>query len=456
MRYSAAYLYERQNKIRYNWGCQFAVWCALLWGVCYQFLGMLFSSGSFLKELPGTRDAFAVGTVLAAVLTLMIALISVLWIGCTRGWGEIAKTVFLSKPVSFYFLITAAAGGVAAWATYITAGLLDTLFAVAGVIFYPAVGAVFARAWLKEKISTRGKAGMAAIFIGWLVLYIPLLMGRSFLKGYLLGVVTGIGWGIEGACAGRLIDITDSDTGVAVRFIYEAALWSLIFFLLLLFKPGDAVIVTLKTLLCEPFSMFVLFIIALCLAFNYMSWYRAFSLIGVFQGLVISDISGFVVVAMSMILATQMPAWPQIIASLIMMLGVLITYYNSGGAHVLREVDLKLTVKKNKYHVSSVRFPLKAKTLCFIERRGPVWDFEVAGSLSRDLKNPKLRLKCRSRVRTYMIEARAAGLIASIEDAVDESGHFQKGKLLSRYQITEFGYKRLSESGLIAYTGRKL
>lgn len=40
----------------------------------------------------------------------------------------------------------------------------------------------------------------------------------------------------------------------------------------------------------------------------------------------------------------------------------------------------------------------------------------------------------------------AAGLLSSVENSQDQTGRFQKGKLLSKYQLTVEGCRRLQEN----------
>ena len=40
--------------------------------------------------------------------------------------------------------------------------------------------------------------------------------------------MTAVGWGLEGAVAGRVMDITDSDVGVTIRYTAEPIYWFLI------------------------------------------------------------------------------------------------------------------------------------------------------------------------------------------------------------------------------------
>ena len=90
------------------------------------------------------------GTALAVFFTVLIALISLVWSGMNGGIRELFRAAFASKKVVLCLLTEAVVGGAAAWATYATAGLLNTLFAVVGVMFYLLLGSFLSRKWLHE------------------------------------------------------------------------------------------------------------------------------------------------------------------------------------------------------------------------------------------------------------------------------------------------------------------
>ncbi|MDO5409192.1 MAG: DMT family transporter [Lachnospiraceae bacterium] len=447
-------LKERQNRVCYNWGFQFALWCAILWGACYQLLEILISDERFLHIEIAKRNPYVTGTVLAIVLTSFIALFAVIWAAVTGDIKEIRKGILSSRKINVYFLIEALAGGLAAWATYVTAGLLNTMFAVFGVMFYPILGAVIAKKWLREKVSSKTRVGMGMILIGWGLFYFQTIAGGDWggntWVGAALGIITGIGWGVEGAIASKVMDMVDSDSNVAVRFLYEAVIWVAIFLLITLVIPENEVWLYMRLLFQDLRAVLMLAVIALALTFNYFSWYRSFTLMGVTEGLVISNTSGFVTVLTGMLLAVFMPAWTDIIACLLMISGIFwIYWYGISRTGVFREVDLTPCVKRTPMTGNYEELPLKARILIFIASNGPIWDFEVANLFSEDIISVKKRCRYRNRLRTYMIESCASGFLVSIEDDIDEMGKFEKGKLLSRYQITEYGYKQLTESGFI-------
>lgn len=450
-------LREKQNRVCYNWGFQFALWCSILWGISYQFLEILITRDTFSQLKKAAGYPYAQGAALSAVLTAMITLISMIWLLFTGEIREIRRAALASPKLSRNFLVQAVTGGLAAWATYVTAGLSNTVFAVSGVMFYPLLGALIARKYLSERIPSKIRGGMLMICAGWALFYFPPVMrstwGQNTWVGGMLGLLTGIGWAVEGVTASGTSDLIDTDTCVAVRYLYECVLWAVFLLPLGLFRPECLLWQSVRHLLRDPYSMGILFLIALCLCFNYFSWYRSFTLMGVTEGLVISNVSGFATVLTGMLLAISMPSWTETAASSIMIFGIFQVYWNGiSSTGIYRGVNLAPVLSPPFSPDSPEKnpaAPLKARLLLLIAAKGPLWDFEAADLLIRHIPSPRARQRNRNRLRTCMIEARAAGLLTSVEEAIDETPYFQTGKLLSCYQLTAYGYERLAQNRLL-------
>lgn len=449
-------LRERQNRVCYNWGFQFALWCSLLWGASYQFLGILIAREPFSQLEKPAGYAYIMGAALSAVLTAMIALISTVWLLFTGDIREIRRAAFASPKISRSFLIQAVTGGIAAWATYVTAGLANTVFAVSAVMFYPILGSFFARKYLREQVAAKIKGGILMICAGWALFYFPPVArhswGQNTWVGGILGILTGIGWAVEAVVANATSDMVDTDTGVAVRYLYEFVLWTAFLLLIGLLRPDCLIWQYIRFLFRDLYSLSILFLIALCLCFNYFSWYRSFTLMGVTEGLAICNASGFTTILLGMLLVNSMPSWLEVTASMIMIFGIFQVYWNGiSDAGIYRSVNLtpKPPCRVVREPVENPILPLKTQLLLLFAARGPLWDFETADLISRHIHDRRKRLRCRNQLRTYMIEARAAGLLTSVEEAMDEKPCFQTGKLLSRYQLTEWGYRQLIRYGFL-------
>jgi drug/metabolite transporter (DMT)-like permease len=108
-------------------------------------------------------------------------------------------------------------------------------------MFYPLFGSLLARKYLMERIPSKIKGGMLMICAGWALFYFPPVIQKSWGQhtwvGGILGLLTGIGWAMEGVAASGSSDLIDTDTCVAVRYLYEFAIWAALLLPLALFRP---------------------------------------------------------------------------------------------------------------------------------------------------------------------------------------------------------------------------
>lgn len=91
---------------------------------------------------------------------------------------------------------------------------------------------------------------------------------------------------------------------------------------------------------------------------------------------------------------------------------------------------------------------MKGRTIQILEERGPSWDYDIAKQVIDEYELQDDR-RNRSNIRIWLIEYAANGLIEAVEDAVDDGSNFREDKLMSRYQVTNFGRQRMKDTGLL-------
>ena len=69
--------------------------------------------------------------------------------------------------------------------------------------------------------------------------------------------------------------------------------------------------------------------------------------------------------------------------------------------------------------------------------------------MTEGIKEHRRLHRTRNQIRTYLIESAAAGMITAVDGRIDDGDQFSKGKLLSRYALTEFGLERLRHMGFV-------
>ncbi len=320
----------RERSIR--WGFAWALWCAVLWGAWYVPGTAIWYEKPF-DALADTNTAFltaaAVITTWNAIFVLIALIVWVAVLGKLRDYGRTIRQV---RKVSRWFFLGAVFGGpMAIFGSFLAMGYIGGVFAAVAALLYPLVGATIARLWYQENITARAALGIVIVVAGGIVVYAPGILaeltgtGSGSWLGYIGGAMAATGWGIEGALAGRALDVTDPDVGITVRFTAEVFYWiAIIMPIAIIATGGDA-----WTMLVDAihFTNFVWIVLAgLTFGYCYVSWYKSFPLIGVGRGQAIADFYGLFAIVWLAIFTLTLPDYNFLIGGVIVIVGGWIMY----------------------------------------------------------------------------------------------------------------------------------
>lgn len=99
--------------------------------------------------------------------------------------------------------------------------------------------------------------------------------------------MAAVGWGCEGAVAGKALDLCEPDVGLHLRFIFEALFWCVV--MACLAVAGIPIFSTVGCLL-DPTTLFVLILLGLSFGWCYVTWYKSFPFLGVPRGQAIGSL----------------------------------------------------------------------------------------------------------------------------------------------------------------------
>lgn len=299
-----------------RWGFMWAMWCAVLWGAWYLPGSAVWFEAPYVNL---SYDSNAELLLAAAVLTTFNA-VGVLfflfvWNGVLGKWGEYLRTIRQMRYISKWFFIGAIFGGpMAIFGSYLAIGYIGGAFAAISALMYPIIGATLARLWYQEKITRRAAVGIFIILAGGVTVYAPGIMaeingtGDAGWLGYLGGAMAAIGWGVEGAIAGRGLDVADPDVGITVRFTAEVLYW-VVLILPAIYLFTDQPVVELVTATFNWAAIGWLTLAGVTFAFCYVSWYKSFPLIGVGRGQAIAALYGLFAVIFLSAFTLKFPEW---------------------------------------------------------------------------------------------------------------------------------------------------
>lgn len=287
---------ETRNR-QVRWGFTWALWCALLWGAWYVPGSAIFYEEP-MASLVGNNQELILGALVVTVLNAVAVLLAMfVWVASLGKVREYAVT--LRQPrISLWYVPAGICGLSAVFGTYLAITYVGPAFgAVAGVL-YPLTGATLARLWYKERITKQAALGILVLVLGAVTIFTPGLWdqittsGGNTWIGYVGGAMAFIGWGLEGAIAGRALDVSDPDVGLTLRFTAEVLVWVVVLVPLFTVFMGPQVLDAFATVLTEPVALALLVPLGLTFGFCYVSWYKSFPLIGVGRGQAIACLYG--------------------------------------------------------------------------------------------------------------------------------------------------------------------
>jgi drug/metabolite transporter (DMT)-like permease len=330
---------KRHRKISYAWGFRWAFLMAIAWAAS------MIPSGAAWYETPLGEIPLLIGAVLLTAISSVFILIFILiWLASANKLREYWLTLKnLRKVSSWYFLAAVLGGPIAYFGLYLAMGYVGPVFSILASLMYPVVGSIAARIWYKEKIGIRCALGMATIILGAIFLYAPDIIkefssGAGNWLGYLGGIMTAVGWGLEGAVAGRVLDVTDSDVGVAIRYTAEPIYWFLIIIPLINFQfpiwnaAGQA--------LSNGTLLILIMLTGIVFSWTYLAWYKSFPLVGVARGQAISSTSGLFCIVFTAVFTLVLPSWQFIIAAALTICGAsIMVTEGSAELEVIRNLE---------------------------------------------------------------------------------------------------------------------
>lgn len=313
---------QRHRKVSFAWGFRWAIITAVMWGAAFMPAGAAWFVKP-LNEIPLLMGA----VIMTAFTAFFILFFMLIWLAPANKLKEYWLTLKNFKISKWYFAAAILGGPIAYFGMYLAMGYAGPVFSILASLMYPVVGAIAARIVHKEKISRRCALGIATIILGGIALYVPDIIaefssGSGNWLGYLGGLMTAFGWGLEGVVAAVALDVTDPDVGLAVRYTAEPIYWFAI--LIPLINFGFPIWESVGQTITNGTLMGLLFVAGIALSWTYLSWYKSFPLVGVARGQAIASMSAFATIIFAAIFTLEMPNFYFIIAAVIIVAGAFI------------------------------------------------------------------------------------------------------------------------------------
>lgn len=221
----------KQHQIRYaRKGLFYGVISGAMWGFQGPILYVLaMTMGWFLDPY---SNSLWTGCLICLVFTCMHDLFASGWVlllnGVTGRLKEIGRTL-RTRPGRLAIVSSICGGPVGMCGYILGMYLAGGTYAMAISAIYPAVGALFGRIFLKEKIQPRVWGGIFCCLIGAVVVNLSGFeantAGLTFVIGIICSAMPAIGWAAEGTISAYGMDLIDPDVALWIReffsFVFE-------------------------------------------------------------------------------------------------------------------------------------------------------------------------------------------------------------------------------------------
>ncbi|MCD4703985.1 MAG: hypothetical protein K8R64_06795 [Methanosarcinaceae archaeon] len=282
---------KNQNVLKKRSGYMWAMTATILWGLWYlpgSVLWVLDPFATMYGDIAVESGDVAALLVTAVLITafnaLAVVVVLTIWNGSLGKLGELKRTMREIHPCTKWFFAASIFGGpVAILGSFIAMGFVGAAFAAVAALLYPVVGTILANRWYGEKITKRALVGMFFMICGGIVIFGAGITGELGASVPLIGIIGGlmipIGWGVEGAIAGKGLDVAEPDAALHLRFISETAIWWVIVIPILALVGFP--MYTYALAFFDPLVMMVMFFAGLAFGYEYVCWYKSFPLIGI-------------------------------------------------------------------------------------------------------------------------------------------------------------------------------
>ena len=314
------------------WGFAWAFAVAVLQGAWYVPSTALHFEAPFVELQDDTGGYLLAAVVMTSLNALAVVLAMVLWVLVLGKGADCVRTARRVR-ISRYYLPAGFLGGpIAIFGVFLAIGFVGGVFgAVAGVLF-PAVGATTAKLWYREKITRRAAAGIGVLLLGAVLIFVPGIVdeivgaGSTAWIGYLGGAMAIVGWGVEGAVAGRALDVSDPDVGLTLRFVAETLLWFVVIVPITTVFVGSDLPRLFVAALGNVNVLWLLVLAGLTFGYCYVSWYKSFPLIGVGRAQAIAILFGPIGLLWLAVFTLDLPEWNFVVGAIVAVAGSFVLF----------------------------------------------------------------------------------------------------------------------------------
>lgn len=328
---------ETRNK-RVRWGFIWAILCAAFWGIGYVALDVQWMVPPFADNAGLTENGHLICSIFMAATQALVytVVLFLVWAGVTGKIRDVGRTIAHTRFDRSIVLGAFFGGPCAVFGTCLAIGYIGASFASAMAMMSSVTGVALGVLVYKEKIDRRLVAGVVLILLGGMLILNPSQMLQDLSSpespdgialGYLGGVLAAIGWGVEGAFLTKVLDVTDADSVIPVRYALESVIWVAVILPLTCLWLGadvfaDVAVKVFTSLDFIAWEVIACFWIGFCYAFMY----KCYPLLGVGRTMTSLSLNVLFAFLATYIFLGQVTGWWIVVGAIVAILGKMVMY----------------------------------------------------------------------------------------------------------------------------------
>ncbi|HOO56981.1 MAG TPA: EamA family transporter [bacterium] len=384
----------------------------MVWGLDGAILGVAMAMSPFTGGVSIITAPLAGAALHDGFAALWLLLINLF----TGKSGEIAKTL-RSRPGRLVCLAALLGGPVGMAGYLMSIANAGAAYAMAVSAIYPALGALMARVFLKERISARVWAGIAVCVAGAIVTgYAPPEQAAAggFYTGIAFALLAATGWAAEGVLSTYGMDLLDPDIAINIRQAVSFAVY-----LVIVVPLAGALPVLGRAVVSK--SMGVVALAGLAGAVSFLAWYRSLNMCGVGRAMALNITYALWGIVFGLLFFGLELSAGLVAGALMITAGALTIVTENRSTGTLRAVESKPATGIADVAVKDAgALPVKMLILYVSATVGPV----SAGVLLEEINKymPGVRGYDPGRLEDNLLPLQMAGLIERAENGVNAEG----------------------------------
>lgn len=266
---------------------------ALIAGMIWSLDGLALTTAFSASPFDDSRFWLLAPLLAAGIHDICAAMVSFAYNTAHGRRKEVLRSLF-SKPGRFCIMGAMFGAPLGMGGYLLSVSMAGAAYAMPITSLYPAIAAVLALVFLKERISLRAWGGLSLCVVGAIVIgYTPPSGGTSeyFYLGLAFAFIAAMGWAAEGVCVTSGMDFIEPSVALNVYQICSAFLYTCIIIpcvCLLMAGQNDLPVIEFLSAASSSSALPYIAIAGVIGCTSYLCWYKSMNMTGVSRAMALN------------------------------------------------------------------------------------------------------------------------------------------------------------------------